>query len=343
MGKLPTPGGRMRITVRLDEFLEPRPGYSLPSGKAPAGLPSARTHESLNGKEHEHGRSVHRPCPHPTAARSGNPRPRPDAVPVALTRFLPVDLLQDDRVQRFLEIVPLQELEPVTWAVILGALGLTLTILIWVLKGEMVVARLVWLGFILFVGAGAYWGYRTLGPSLGTRAQTADTGPALARSDTAANGGETGSYHRSQAVFQREAQNRGSRGDGRASPRRGRTDDREEPAGGTSGSPENPDAPRGTYERALDRAERTYETFQGSGETKTASFSVPTEWSVLWQNSAHENAFFTIYVLEDGEKIKSVGSHLGTSAGLSETFPPGTYSLRIHGTESWTVKVLEPN
>ncbi len=263
---------------------------------------------------------------------------------VSLVRFLPVDLLQDDRVQRFLEILPLQELEPATWGVVLGALGLTLAVLIWVLQGEMVVARLVWLGFILFVGAGAYWGYRTLGPTFGTRVKTADTGPALARSDTAADGGETGSYHRSQAVFQREAQNRERRGDARAFPRQGPTDDREEPAGETSGSPENPDdPPQSSYERALDRAERTYRTFQGSGETRTASFSVPTEWAVLWQNSAHENAFFTIYVLEDGEKIKSVGSHLGTSAGLSETFPPGTYSLRVHGTESWTVKVLKPN
>lgn len=261
---------------------------------------------------------------------------------VDLLRRLPLDFLRDERVQRILEVLPVRELDPATWGIVFGALVLTLAVILWVFKGEMVVARVVWLGFFLFVGAAAYWGFKSFGPTFRPETNPSDTEPALVRTDTA---GETvegaRSYRRSQGVFRREARDRRSRGaDGgtRREPR-GRRDDRE-----TRSQPEEPDGSSdGTFERALDRASRTYQTFSGSGETKTASFSVPTEWAVLWQNSAHKNAFFTIYVLEDGKKLKSVGSHIGPSAGLSETFPPGTYSLHVHGTKSWTVKILEPS
>lgn len=260
-------------------------------------------------------------------------------------RRLLLDVLRNEHVREILEVLPIQELDPATWGIVFGALVLTLAVILWVFKGEMVIARVVWLGFFLFVGAAVYWGYRSFGPTFRPGTNPSDTEPALVRADAA--GETTGSprpSYQSQAVFRREARERQTAGKTRGgTPRETRTRNQVEGAGAGRGQPQDAEAPEGTYERALDRASRTYETFSGSGETKTARFSVPTEWAVLWQNSAHENAFFTIYVLEDGKKLKSVGSHIGPSAGLSQTFPPGTYSLRVHGTKSWTVKILKPS
>lgn len=263
------------------------------------------------------------------------------------TETLGLDRLEDvyDRVMIGYRAWNLDEVRWSWWGRLALILLAVAAILAWIGRADMPLARAVGLGLFAFVGMAGYLGYRAFGPQLGITGGSADTAAKIASTsqDTTSAVGPS-RLQQSQQVFQREA-------------RRNETNDR--PSGSTqrstsppgTASPEPPPEEGGTtaesapseYERALSRAERTYHTFQGSGEEKTGSFEVPTKWVMLYQNTADPNSFFTIYVLQDGERIKSAGSHLGPSAGLTESFPAGTYSLHVHGTRSWTVKVLQPS
>jgi len=95
----------------------------------------------------------------------------------------------------------------------------------------------------------------------------------------------------------------------------------------------------------------TTHTFTGNGIKKTAIFSVPDDWKILW--SCKANSFYgsqynvQVYVYNSDSSIQDIAINelckTGNTSGETEEHQSGDIYLEINSEAAWTVQVQEFN